>query len=341
MGVSVVIPAFNAARLIGAAIASAQAQSQPPDEIIVIDDCSTDDTGGVVREMMASDDRIALLRTPRNSGPGAARNLGLTRAGGDWIALLDADDAFDRDRLEQLTGLAGAAGVDMVSDNILCCAGDVSEPVPMYRPDELPTKPFILSTARFVDGCVGDRRRPRQSLGFMQPLMARSFLRHHRLRYVEGARFGEDFLLYLACLAAGARWLVTPQPMYRYTIRSGSLTERQSPADLWRVRTAIQAMLDDPTLVPGSPLARSGRRCRTRIDHNYFYRAFTDAVKSGAGYEALRVLFSSFASPGHVVQASFEQMPTILRKAMAGGYVSPRQKSRTAARTPAGDAAAS
>lgn len=103
---SVVIPVHDKARHVAAAVGSALAQSFPPHEIILIDDASTDGSAEILARL--NDPRLVRLHraTP---GPGgyAARNLGIERAGGDWIAFLDADDLWDEDHL---AGLAGAIG---------------------------------------------------------------------------------------------------------------------------------------------------------------------------------------------------------------------------------------
>jgi cellulose synthase/poly-beta-1,6-N-acetylglucosamine synthase-like glycosyltransferase len=88
--VSVVIPAFNSAGCIRRAIDSALAQTPPPLEVIVVDDGSTDDTAEVVG---AYPEPVRLVRQ-ENGGPGAARNHGVRIARGEWIGLLDADDAW-------------------------------------------------------------------------------------------------------------------------------------------------------------------------------------------------------------------------------------------------------
>ena len=91
--VSVIIPAFNAAAFVAETLASAQTQTWPALEIIVVDDGSTDDTAAIIEAAAASDPRITLLRQP-NAGVAAARNLGIAAAQGEYIAPLDADDLW-------------------------------------------------------------------------------------------------------------------------------------------------------------------------------------------------------------------------------------------------------
>jgi glycosyltransferase involved in cell wall biosynthesis len=93
--ISVVIPAFNAARTIGESITSVLAQERPPDEIIVIDDGSTDDTGGRAARLSP---RVKVLGQA-NLGPPAAINNGIREAGGTHLAFIDADDLWSPDKL--------------------------------------------------------------------------------------------------------------------------------------------------------------------------------------------------------------------------------------------------
>jgi len=93
MQISVIIPVFNRAAILGRAIDSVLAQSFPVHEIIVIDDGSDDDTPSVLERFAHENSRVISLRQ-ENQGVSAARNMGIERATGDWVALLDSDDAW-------------------------------------------------------------------------------------------------------------------------------------------------------------------------------------------------------------------------------------------------------
>ena len=94
--VSVVIPAFNAARYLGAALGSVLAQTLPPAEIVVVDDGSTDDTAQIAQAFPG----VRLV--PRDHGGiAAARNAGVAATSAHWIAFLDADDLWLPDKLER------------------------------------------------------------------------------------------------------------------------------------------------------------------------------------------------------------------------------------------------
>jgi glycosyltransferase involved in cell wall biosynthesis len=95
--ISVVIPAYRAARTIARALDSLLAQTHPANEILVIDDGSPDDLATVIR---AYGDRVTLLRKA-NGGAASARNLGIDNARGNFIAFLDADDYWAPNKLER------------------------------------------------------------------------------------------------------------------------------------------------------------------------------------------------------------------------------------------------
>jgi glycosyltransferase involved in cell wall biosynthesis len=112
--VSVVIPCFNAAQYLPLAVRSILAQNLPETEVLIVDDCSTDDSREVAQSLACQFPMVKLVRQPANAGPAVARNLGLRLASGRYICFLDADDEympgfFDRvlPPLEQNAKLAG------------------------------------------------------------------------------------------------------------------------------------------------------------------------------------------------------------------------------------------
>lgn len=94
--ISVVIPAHNAGEHLGRALQSVLAQTRPADEILVVDDGSTDKTAEVTRSFGSA---VTYLRQDQR-GAGAARNQGIEAATGNWIAFLDADDEWRPEKLQ-------------------------------------------------------------------------------------------------------------------------------------------------------------------------------------------------------------------------------------------------
>lgn len=102
---SVVIPLYNKENYIRRAIDSILSQTVQNFEILVVDDCSTDDGVEIVRSYQDQDARIRLIRQETNRGVSAARNRGIAEAKFEWVAFLDADDEWKPDFLETIAVL--------------------------------------------------------------------------------------------------------------------------------------------------------------------------------------------------------------------------------------------
>src|SRR3546814_11579884 len=111
----------------------------------------------------------------------------------------------------------------MLADNLLLESDDGGTE-PMLAPSEAASC-APMSAADFLLGNLPDPEHPRKSYGFLKPLIARSFLERHGLRYDEDLRFAEAFAFSLTCFAAGARFYLAKQPLYRYRLRADSPTE--------------------------------------------------------------------------------------------------------------------
>jgi len=111
--VTVIIPAYNAARYVGRTLRSLRDQSFRDFEVIVVDDGSTDDTAAAVQLMVEADPRFRLIRQP-NGGVAAARNRAIAEARGRYLANLDADDMWLPTFLERTTAALEAGGEDTV-----------------------------------------------------------------------------------------------------------------------------------------------------------------------------------------------------------------------------------
>jgi len=98
--VSIIMPAYNAEKYLRDAVQSVIDQSVQNWELFIINDGSTDDTASVAQECVLQDARVKLI-SQENKKQGAARNAGIKRSSGDWIAFLDADDLWTPDKLEK------------------------------------------------------------------------------------------------------------------------------------------------------------------------------------------------------------------------------------------------
>lgn len=206
--VSVVIPTYNCAQYLPDAIASILAQTRPVDEIIVINDGSTDATEEVIAPYREC---IVYLEQP-NAGQAAARNRGLDMATGDWVAFLDADDVWLPTKIDrQLDGLANP-GQHICGHTAFSVFGECTDPVVRrpaatlnrYDVESLLTRLFVLPSTVLVRGGLPTRFRP-------------------------WARTSED-AIYFAELATLGRFAYLDEPLVRYRKHASSVTTRQSAA---------------------------------------------------------------------------------------------------------------
>ena len=97
--ISVILPVFNGEKTIGEAINSVLNQGYSDIEIIAVDDCSNDDTYKTLCEISHRDSRIHVLKNEKNMGAAQSRNKGIEQAKGEYIAFIDADDCWDKDKI--------------------------------------------------------------------------------------------------------------------------------------------------------------------------------------------------------------------------------------------------
>jgi len=209
---SIAIPAYQAAATIGEALESALSQTLPAADVVVCDDGSTDDLEPALAPFR---DRVVLLRQ-ENGGEGAAKATATEAATGDFVALLDADDAYLPDRLEAFAELAAA------------------------RPDldVLTTDAYLESEGRVVRRCyaegwrfeVADQRREILRRNFV---FGSAAVRRERLLAVGGfdrtLRFVADWDLWIRLILTGSRVGLVDEPLYRYRVGPTALSA-QRPA---------------------------------------------------------------------------------------------------------------
>lgn len=99
--VSIITPNYNCERFILETIYSVQSQTYTNWELLIVDDCSTDNSISIIKEIARKDDRIRILSNVQNSGAAESRNYALREAKGKWIAFLDSDDLWMPLKLER------------------------------------------------------------------------------------------------------------------------------------------------------------------------------------------------------------------------------------------------
>ena len=235
--ISAVITAFNRAKTVARAIDSVLSQELPPAEIIVIDDGSTDGTGGVIKSYGA---KCRYIRQ-ENAGVSSARNEGVNASGGEWVAFLDSDDYWDRGHLLRLADAARTTGGEAAL--YFCDA--------VLPPGEGQTT-FWERSGFTIEGPYSLKRDP--SPWVMRPvqpmLLQASLIKRSSYWEVGGLppdlRTREDTLLFFklglrfpACAVAGRGTVMTSDDALRLTREIGSANPSYWTATLCIYRTLI------------------------------------------------------------------------------------------------------
>jgi succinoglycan biosynthesis protein ExoO len=226
--VSVIVATWKAASFVERSIGSALASTGVSVEVIAVDDASPDGTFAKLQQLAASDGRIKVARLVENSGPSVARNRAIDMATGRYIAVLDADDEIEPNRLATLVAHADSLHADIVVDNMLEVDenGKALGPEPFLKSDQFRRAgPISLQTwIAFNQPLAGG-----DCLGYLKPLILRSRLGESGIRYDADLRNSEDYYLIARLVAAGARMEYLPQAGYRYTRLTGSISHRLKP----------------------------------------------------------------------------------------------------------------
>ncbi|MBO9403188.1 glycosyltransferase family 2 protein [Shimia sp. R9_3] len=290
--VSVIIPAWNAAETLSRAVTSALNQEGVSVEVIVVDDASTDETLVCAERLAAADNRVRVLRQKNNQGPAAARNLALDEARAPYVTPLDSDDFMEKGRLRALLAIAQETHWDFVADDLFKVPeSDIDGPRQRLISDE-PINELSIDFAGFVQGNLSSERGGRRELGFIKPLISKTFLEQANLRYDESLRLGEDYILYASALLSGARFCLTDPCGYVAVMRPTSLSGQHSTRDLGALVQGDLLLMANPALKPKDRTALKAHYIEAL--KKWHWLRLIDAVKSRSPIEAMRCFYAPF-----------------------------------------------
>ena len=213
--VSIIIPTFNTEKYIYKCIQSALNQSYTDFEIIVVDDCSTDNSLEVVSAF--NDPRIRVYRNEKNSGPSYSRNRAIQMAKGEFIAILDSDDWWDPKRLEIMMDFINEKDVDMLFDDLLYIRDGENEPYTTYYKFKSLTidQAHQVTPEYFINS----------DLGILKAIIRRRLINDYSIYYDESIKYGEDFIFYLEILTKTRKVWILKEGYYYYLSREESLVK--------------------------------------------------------------------------------------------------------------------
>lgn len=265
--VSVVIPCYNAERLVGEAIRSALDQAHREIEVIVIDDGSTDGSLDVIRSF---GDRIRWETGP-NRGAAAARNRGIELARGEFVQFLDADDLLLPAKIGRQLPEALAHPAE-----VIFCEGETVDPQTReeeirfrYNDPEEDSVLFVLRTFVATPAPLHWKRNLQAVGGF-----------------TEGLPNSQEFDLHLRMACAGLRFRRMPESLFKVRLMRSSLsndylrvlsTRREVLRASYRLLEERGALNEARTRAFAAAMARSGRHCLQRGDRELGLSYFREA----------------------------------------------------------------
>lgn len=156
--VSVVIPSYNREHTIVRAVKSVLNQTYKQMEIIIVDDCSSDNTAEIVSQEFDGNDNVIYHRLVRNSGACHARNKGVELSHGDYIAFLDSDDEYLPKKIEKQVAMLERTGADLCASDYVRIGKDSKEiVVPTYESDYF--LPDLLYLNQITTGTLIGKRQ--------------------------------------------------------------------------------------------------------------------------------------------------------------------------------------
>lgn len=217
--VSVVMPVYNASRFLSEAIDSVLSQTHSNLELILVNDCSTDNSLEIAERYALQDDRIRVIHSKENHGVAYTRNIGIAEAKGHYIALLDSDDVWLECKLEKQVALIERQGAQIV----YCSYDFIDEKGKTIK------KPFVVPTkASFASMLT------KSVISCSTAMITADQLKKNPFRE---AFYHEDYLLWMELLQAGLKADGDKDVLARYRKVAGSRSDNKlnSAIQRWQI----------------------------------------------------------------------------------------------------------
>lgn len=238
--VSVIVPMYNARDYIRDCVNGILSQTLAEVEVVVVNDASTDDSMEVCRKYFGGNARVQLVDQPKNMGPGEARNTGIQKARGDYIAFVDSDDAIRSNALECMYNAAVQTDADVLHatgvlvqtvDEAPVNLNDLTEDEVYHATLDFGEKKKELTLlSKDMEERFESWLRHEIHWAIWNKLYKRSFLLAHNIKFAE-MKLAEDQVFCFHCLCHAGNYAVLPGEWYLYRITGDSLCRgKKSPA---------------------------------------------------------------------------------------------------------------
>lgn len=257
--ISIIVPIYNMEAYLAQCLDSIKAQTYTRWECLLVDDGSTDLTGEICRRYAAADPRFVYIRK-ENGGVSSARNAALERVRGEYIGFVDPDDWIAPEMYRTLRDMMDGSGADIVQVGIVKEYTDHSEICPLVKAmTTIDGRTATVETAfDRLPNYIWNRLHRREVISCPFP---------------QGRVF-EDYMVYGRWFVNVTKMVISPQPLYHYRMRRGSVTNSNGAREMadWFVACTDRMDSLGDTVDPDDRAA-------------FIYRRAVDAAKAIARYE--------------------------------------------------------
>jgi glycosyltransferase involved in cell wall biosynthesis len=251
--ISVIMPLYNAKDYLKLAVDSVLNQTHKNIEIVIVDDCSTDGSLELCRELYGSDERVRIFKQEKNGGPGAARNRGISEARGEYIAFIDSDDEMMPDNLSRMFKAAKEHDADVLHNNhsrIVLPLDDGSMPLELLDyPDDTVVmqldKGESITDIKVLPSDLTKRleiwSKGSISWSVTNKMIRRSLISENAIAFPD-MTLAEDAVFCLQCMLAAKNYVLMPGGWYLVRMNAASLTRKANAAK--KVVNAIKSQLN-------------------------------------------------------------------------------------------------
>ena len=235
--VSVVVPLYNKKDYLKFSVDSILNQTHKNLEVLIVDDCSTDGSLELCRELYGHDERVRIIQQPNNMGPGAARNRGINEARGKYMLFVDSDDEILPDTMSKLLDVAEKYSADIIHNT------QFVYPLP-DEDGNIPLELLSDGVQYFFNDIEDDTYTKYTQVTLLSDDMASRFenWKHRRLNwsvcskmfrrdflvengiYFSDMKFAEDMIFCFECLFKSKNYVIVPGGNYVYRVTGSSLT---------------------------------------------------------------------------------------------------------------------
>lgn len=211
--VSIIVPIYNVEHYLEKCVASLVNQTYENIEILLVDDCSTDNSSQIAKKIAENDSRCYYIKREKNGGLSAARNTGIKNATGDYLAFVDSDDWVSEDYVKHMIELAVKGSYDIVvCDYIMVIDKD----------EKLANSLGHLNDASSINEKIAYIRNHACT-----KLFKMDFWKKENLMFPENIKRGEDMAITIPLLTRTDKIGLLNEGLYYYLQRNNSLSNNQ------------------------------------------------------------------------------------------------------------------